>query len=44
MTQSPFCREEEEEPTDTTSKTPSLPGTTEGSGVPIKEVKGGLEP
>jgi hypothetical protein len=44
MTQSPFCSEEEDEPVETTSKTPSLPGMAEGSEVPIKDVNGGLEP
>jgi hypothetical protein len=44
MTQSPFCSDEEGEPVETTSKTPSLPGMAEGSEVPIREVKGGLEP
>lgn len=43
-TQSPFFRDEDGSPEDRTSKTPSLPGTTEGSAVPMREVKGGLEP
>lgn len=32
-----------EEPSDKTSKQPSFPPTADGSGVPRKEVKGGLE-
>jgi hypothetical protein len=32
-----------DEPTERTSKEPSLPPTAEGEGVPRREVKGGLE-
>lgn len=44
MTQSPFWRSEDPPPVETTSKTPSFPGTTEGSAVPSKVVKGGFDP
>jgi hypothetical protein len=43
ITQSPFERDFMEDPTAETEKTPSLPPTAEGSGVPRREVKGGLE-
>ena len=43
ITQSPFCSDFMEEPTDETQKAPSLPPTAEGWGVPRSEVKGGLE-
>lgn len=42
MTQSPFSKLED--PGLTTSKTPSLPGRAEGSGVPIRELNSGLTP
>ncbi len=44
MTQSPLARPSELEPAARTSKTPSLPGMADGSGVPTRELKGGLEP
>ena len=44
MTQSPFRSSLEALPTETTSKTPSFPGVTDGSAVPISDVKVGLEP
>jgi len=43
-TQSPFSRPVELEPVETTSKTPSLPGTAAGGWVPSSEVKVGLAP
>ncbi len=44
MTQSPFRSLLEALPTETTSKTPSFPGVTDGSAVPISDAKVGLEP
>ena len=42
MTQSPLVTDFMLEPTDTTSKQPSLPPTALGADVPSKDVKGGL--
>jgi hypothetical protein len=42
MTQSPLAKSGEED--ERTSKTPSFPGVADGSGVPMREVKGGLAP
>lgn len=44
ITQSPVCRPESLPPDDSTSKTPSFPGTADGSGVPKIDVNGGLDP
>ncbi|KAI4136853.1 MAG: hypothetical protein LQ340_008114 [Diploschistes diacapsis] len=43
ITQSPLRTELAPEPAATTSKTPSLPGTAEGEGVPRADVKAGSE-
>ncbi len=43
ITQSFLERSLTEDPTAETLKTPSFPPTAEGSGVPRREVKGGLE-
>lgn len=44
MTQSPFLKGLALPLAETTSKTPSFPGVTDGSAVPIRDVNGGLEP
>jgi hypothetical protein len=43
ITQSPFWSDFMDDPTLVMEKTPSLPPTAEGWGVPRREVKGGLE-
>lgn len=43
MTQSPFCRLDEEGGEDVISKQASFPPTAEGDGVPRREVNGGRE-
>ena len=44
MTQSPFLSSEDGLPVERTSKTPSVPGTADGSEVPIRDVRGCLDP